>query len=366
MSLSEFDAYRPADEPRRKKKRNRPAGKRRKHAGGGDGGREMSMVDDVEFNDSYYGRSIVKAPPWDWKIAAYLFVGGVAGGSGILAAGADVAGLKKLRRNTRITALLGTVAGTGLLVLDLGRPERFLHMMRTFKPSSPMNMGTWVLASFGTAAGVTAASEVDLLTGEKLPLGPLRPLLQWTAKPAGTVAALLGAPLAAYTGALLSDTAVPTWNAARDNLSYLFVSSAAMASSGIAMITTPTAQARPARALGTIGAAADLYFAEKLTEPMHPAEAEPLQTGSAGNKLRWAQRLTIAGGIGAALLGRNRVAAIASGAALATASMLTRSAVMEAGVASTKNPRHVVEPQKARLEARREQGIVDDSITTVG
>lgn len=367
MSLSEFDAYRPPEEPRRKKKRNRPAGKARRHGGGGgDGAREMPMVDDVEFSDSYYGRPIVKAPPWDWKISAYLFVGGVAGGSGLLAAGADAAGLDKLRRNTRLTALAGTIAGTGFLILDLGRPERFLHMMRTFKPSSPMNMGTWVLGGFGTVAGVAAAYEVDKMTGEKLPLGPLRAVLDWTEKPAGAVAAVFAAPLAAYTGALLADTAVPTWNAAKDNLSYLFVSSAAMASAGVALITTPTAQTKPARVFAAIGSAAELYFSEKLTEPMHPAEAEPLKTGRAGKKLRWAKRLTITGGIGAALLGGNRWAASASGAALATASALTRMAIMEAGIDSTKDPRHVVEPQKARLEARREQGIVDDSITTVG
>lgn len=365
MSLSEFDAYRPADEPRRKKKRDRPAGKRRRR-GGGDGAREMPMVDDVEFSDSYYGRPIVKAPPWDWKISAYLFVGGVAGGSALLAAGADAAGLEKLRRNTRITALAGTVTGAGFLILDLGRPERFLHMMRTFKPSSPMNMGTWVLGGFGTLAGVAAAYEVDQATGEKLPLGPLRPVLRWAEKPSGILAAIVGAPLASYTGALLADTSVPTWHAAKDNLSYLFVSSAAIASAGVAMITTPTAQTRPARAFATIGTAAELYFSEKLTEPMHPAEAEPLKTGRAGKKMRWAKRLTIAGGIGAALLGRNRWAAAASGAALATASALTRMAVLEAGIDSTKDPRHVVEPQKARLEARRAQGIVDDSITTVG
>ena len=366
MTLSDFDSYRPANEGRRKKKRNRPAGNGRRRGGGGDGAREMSMVDDVEFSDSYYGRPIVKPPPWDDKISAYLFLGGVAGGSAMLAVGAQAAGLEALRRNTRLTALGATIGGTGFLILDLGRPERFLHMMRTFKPSSPMNMGTWILGGFGTAAGVVAAIEVDRLTGENLPLGPLRALLHWVEKPTGALAALFGAPLASYTGALLADTAVPTWNAAKDNLSYLFVSSAAMASSGVAMMTTPASQTRPARALATIGAAADLYFAEKLTEPMHPAEAEPLQTGRAGKKLRWAKGLTIAGGIGAALFGRNRVAAIASGAALATASLLTRSGVLEAGIESTKDPRHVVEPQKARLEARRAQGIVDDSITTVG
>ena len=366
MTLSEFDDYRPTQEPRRKRKRNnrRPGTGRRR--AGGDGSREMPMVDDVEFSESYYGRAIVKPPPWDYKISAYLFLGGVAGGSAMLGLGADAVGLDKLRRNTRLTALASTIAGTGFLIVDLGRPERFHHMMRTFKPSSPMNLGTWILASFGVNAGFAAATEIDRMTGEKLPIGVLRPISRAIEKPAGALAALLGAPLASYTGALLADTAVPTWNAAKENLSYLFVSSAATASSGVALMTTPTKQTRPARVFAALGAASELYFSEKLTEPMHPAEAEPLQTGTPGKFLRWAKRLTIAGGVGAALLSGNRVAAMASGAALATASLLTRSAVLEAGLESTKEPHRVVEPQKARLEARRAQGIVDDSITTVG
>jgi len=366
VSLSEFDAYRPAHEARRKKKRRNRAPGAGRRRGGGDGSREMPMVDDVEFSDSYYGRHIVKAPPWDDKITAYLFLGGVAGGSAMLGLGADAVGYDKLRRNMRLTALGGTIAGTVFLIVDLGRPERFHHMLRTFKPSSPMNMGTWILSSFGVGAGFAAAPEIDRMTGEKLPIGILRPISRAIEKPAGALAALLGAPLASYTGALLADTAVPTWNAAKDNLSYLFVSSASMASSGVALMTTPTEQTRPARVLATMGAASELYFSEKLTEPMHPAEAEPLQTGKPGKMLKWAKRLTIAGGIGAALLSGNRVAAMASGAALATASYLTRSAVLNAGLNSTKEPHRVVEPQKARLEARRAQGIVDDSITTVG
>ncbi|OAV61232.1 NrfD/PsrC family molybdoenzyme membrane anchor subunit [Enteractinococcus helveticum] len=365
MTLSDFDAYRPENEPRRKKRRTRPPGQRR-GGGAGDGSREMPMVEDVEFADSYYGRPIVKPPPWDDKISAYLFLGGIAGGSAMLAIGADRIGFDKLRRNTRLTALGATIAGTGFLVADLGRPERFHHMMRTFKPASPMNMGTWILSAFGVGAGVVAAIDVDRMTGQKIPLGVLRPIVYAFEKPAGLLAALMGAPLASYTGALLADTSVPTWNGGKDNLSYLFVSSAAMASSGVALLTTPTSETRPARVFATLGAASELYFSEKLTADMHPVEAEPLQTGRPARKLRWAQALTIAGGVGAALLGRNRIAAMASGAALASASYLTRSAILEAGINSTKDPRHVVEPQRDRLAARRAQGIVDDSITTVG
>src|SRR5690606_22401466 len=138
VTLSDFDAYRPENEPRRKKRRNRPPSHRR-GGGTGDGSREMPMVEDVEFADSYYGRPIVKAPPCDDKISAYLLRGGVAGGSAMLAGGADRIGFDALRRNTRLTALTATIGGTIFLIADLGRPERFHHMMRTFKPASPMN-----------------------------------------------------------------------------------------------------------------------------------------------------------------------------------------------------------------------------------
>src|SRR5699024_774820 len=153
----------------------------------------------VEFSASYYGRPIVKPPPWDDKITSYLFLGGVAGGSAMLAAAADIAGLDTLRRNTRLTALTATLAGTGFLIWDLGRPERFLHMMRTCKPSSPMNIGTWILGGFGTGAGIVTVSEVDLMTAERVPLGPLRTVLRWAEKPMGATAELLGAPLSSYT-----------------------------------------------------------------------------------------------------------------------------------------------------------------------
>src|SRR5690625_6881352 len=112
----------------------------------------MPMVDDVEFSDSYYGRHIVKAPPWDDKITAYLFLGGVAGGSAMLGLGADAVGLDKLRRNTRLTALASTIAGPGVLIVDLGRPGRFNDMMRTFTTSSHMCLGAWSLASFRVSA----------------------------------------------------------------------------------------------------------------------------------------------------------------------------------------------------------------------
>ena len=106
------------------------------------------MVPPADFR-SYYGRPIVKAPVWHHDIAAYLFTGGLAAGSALLAAGGDATGRPALRRAGRVTALGALVASTYFLVNDLGRPDRFHHMLRVAKPTSPMSMGTWILSAFG-------------------------------------------------------------------------------------------------------------------------------------------------------------------------------------------------------------------------
>lgn len=344
--------------------RTDPAARSRKGRGRRQGGRgETPMVDDVEFA-SYYNQPVLKPPPWGSEVAAYLFLGGLAAGSGLLGLGAQLTGRARLRRNARLTALGATGAGTVALVMDLGRPERFLHMLRTVKPTSPMNLGSWILTGFGAGAGAAAAGEIDRLTGDRLPLGPLRRVLRVMEPVAGLEMGALSAPLAAYTAVLLSDTANPTWNAARHGLPYVFVSSASIAAGGAAMITTPTGEAKPARILSVLGAAGDVVATRLMKRSMHPAVVEPLETGGPGRKLAWSERLAIAGGIGALIAGRWRPAAIASGLMLLGASALNRFGVLEAGIESTKDPRRTVQPQRERLEERRAAGIVDDSITT--
>ncbi|NUL46820.1 polysulfide reductase NrfD [Cellulosimicrobium funkei] len=383
MTTSEFDSYRPPEEPRRRRRRDRaagpgepgqqgrPAGRRR---GGlapssSDGGREMAMVPEPEFtptgSGSYYGRPIVKAPPWDERVATYLVCGGIAGGSSLLAFGAQLTGRDLLRRNARISALAAAGVGAVALIADLGRPERFLNMMRTVKLSSPMSLGSWVLAGFSTGAGLAAAAEVDRMTREVLPLGPLRGLLRAAEAPSGALAALLGAPLAGYTAVLLSDTALPTWNDAKEDLPFVFVSSASIAASGLALITTPARETAPARTLAVLGVVGDVVATRTMESRMDPVAVEPLETGRPGTLMRWSERLAIAGGIGVLLGGRNRVVAALSGAALVTASAFTRFGVFYAGKDSAKDPRYTVEPQRRRLAARRAAGITDDSITTV-
>jgi len=321
------------------------------------------MVPEAEFT-SYYGRPVVKPAPWGDEVAAYLFLGGVAGGSGLLAAGAQLTGRAKLRRNARLSAMAAVLLSLVALVRDLGRPERFLNMLRTIKLTSPMNLGSWILSAFSAGMSVAAASEIDRMTGERLPLGPLRPVLRAVEGPAGVEAAVLAAPLAVYTAVLLADTATPTWNAAHEDLPFVFVSSASLASSGLAMVTTPVAEAGPARRLAVLGVLGDLAAMKLMARRMDPVAAEPLHHGNPGRMLRWSERLVIAGGLGTLLSGRHRGIAAVSGLALMTASALTRFGVFEAGLESARDPRYTIEPQKRRLAARRAAGITDDSITT--
>jgi hypothetical protein len=323
----------------------------------------MPMVPEAEFT-SYYGRPVVKPAPWGNEIAAYLFLGGLAAGSGLLGAGGQLTGRPALRRNSRLAAITAVGLGGAALVHDLGKPERFLNMLRTIKLTSPMSLGSWILSSFSVGAGVATAAEVDRMTGERLPLGPLRKVLRIAEGPAGWEAAAFAPLLAVYTAVLLADTATPTWNAARDELPFVFVSSASLAAGGLAMVTTPVAETGPARTLAVLGVTGDLLATRLMHQRMDPVTAEPLHDGRPGTMLRWSEALAVAGGIGTLLGGHRRSVAAASGLALLTASALTRFGVFEAGIRSARDPRYTIEPQKRRLAARRAAGTTDDSITT--
>jgi hypothetical protein len=361
VTTSEYDSARPPEPP----DRGRRAGPRhrRPRSGGGDGARERPVVPEAGFT-SYYGRPVVKPAPWGWDVAAYLFLGGLAGGSAVLAAGGQLTGRATLRRNCRLAALASVSLGAVALVRDLGRPERFVNMLRVIKLTSPMSLGSWILTAFSAGAAVAGAAEVDRLTGERLPLGPLRRVLRVAEGPAGLEAAALGPELAVYTAVLLADTSTPTWNHAHDELPFVFVSSASLASAGLAMITTPVAEAAPARKLAVLGVIGDLVATRVMHRRMDPVAAEPLHQGRPGALLRLSEGLAVAGGIGTLLGGRRRPVAAAAGLALLAASALTRFGIYEAGIRSAKDPRYTIEPQKRRLAARRAAGVTDDSITT--
>jgi formate-dependent nitrite reductase membrane component NrfD len=363
VTASEYDSVRPP-EPASRRRRGGNGGRRARPAGA-DGSREAAMVPEADFT-SYYGRPVVKPAPWGHDVAAYLFLGGVAGGSAVLAAGAQLTGRAVLRRNCRLGALGSVGLGAAFLVRDLGRPERFVNMLRVIKLTSPMSLGSWILSACSTGAAVAAAAEVDRMTGERLPLGPLRSVLRFVEGPAGLEAAAFGPLLAVYTAVLLADTSTPTWNHAHDELPFVFVSSASMASAGLAMVTTPVAETAPARRLAVLGVIGDLVATQVMDRRMDPVVAETLHDGRPGKMLRLSEALAVAGGIGTVLGGRRRGVAAASGLALLAASALTRFGIFEAGIRSAKDPRYTIEPQKRRLAARRAAGVTHDSITTAG
>ncbi|WP_298455860.1 NrfD/PsrC family molybdoenzyme membrane anchor subunit [uncultured Cellulomonas sp.] len=306
------------------------------------------MVPEATFT-SYYGRPIVKPSPWEADIPTYLFAGGVAAGSSLIAAGADLTGRPTLRRSGRLGAVAALSVSMVALVHDLGKPSRFLNMLRVAKVTSPMSVGTWILTLYGPFAGAVAATEVVAMLPARWRVGPLR-LAAVVDRPAGLLAALFAPPVAAYTAVLLADTATPSWHAAYRELPFVFVGSAAAASAGLGLVTSPVGETGPARRFAVGGAALELVMEHRMERSMG-ITAEPLHRGTAGRWMRAAKALTVAGAAGSLLAGRSRAVAVVSGTALLAGSVCTRFGIFEAGQESAKDPRYTVVPQRERLAA---------------
>ncbi|GAA2154513.1 polysulfide reductase NrfD [Nocardioides koreensis] len=314
---------------------------------GGGGRGDRLMVPEAEF-ESYYGKQIIKTPTWKTPdVPLYLFLGGMAGGSALLAEGAALQGLPTLEKVARGAAAAGAGIGTVFLVHDLGRPERFLNMLRVFKPTSPLSVGSFILAPFSAFATAAFGSQV---TGWFPRLGRL----------AGVGAAAFGPPLATYTAALFANTAVPIWHEGHRELPFVFGGSGAAAAGGVAMMLAPAAQSGPAVRMALAGAALDVGALEVMNRRLGMI-AEPYEQGFSGRLMKTARALTGAGA-GLSLLGalgkrggkgrRSRVARVAAGAAYVAGSVTLRFGVFEAGLASARDPKYTVVPQKERLAAR--------------
>jgi DMSO reductase anchor subunit len=308
---------------------------RPRRRGGGRGRGEQLVVPPAEFV-SYYGRPILKAPTWrEANIAGYLFLGGLAGGSSLLAAGADLTDRPALARCTKSTAIAAISLSGAALVHDLGRPSRFINMLRVFKPTSPMSVGSWLLAAYAPAAGLSALADV---TGRGRSAGRL----------ATAGAALLGPAVAAYTSVLIADTAVPAWHDAHRELPYLFVGSAASAAAGAALMLAPAAENAPARRLAVAGTILEVA-AERQVAQEGRLERRSYAEGRPAALLKAGRALGIAGAVIATTLGRrSSTAGRLGGLALMAGSLSTRLGVFEAGQASAADPEQTVTPQKRR------------------
>lgn len=309
------------------------------------GGRRRDLVvPDARFQ-SYYGQPVLNAPVWEARdIAGYLFLGGLAGASSVLAAGGKVSGRPVLVRATA-TAAAGSI-GLSLVALvhDLGRPGRFFNMLRVFKPTSPMSVGSWVLAAYAPAA--LGAAVLDW-TGRRPELG----------RAATFGAGLLGPVVAGYTAALVADTAVPVWHDSHRQLPFVFVGSAAAAAGGLGLVIAPPGDDGPCRRFAVGGAITELCASEMMKRSLESDVAKALDTGRAGKLLRVSTALSVAGLAGALVSSRlrgpaARVTRGLSGGALVAASACTRFGIFHAGMASANDPLATTAPQRRRLEHR--------------
>lgn len=289
--------------------------------------------------NSYYGRPVIKEPVWTWEIPTYFFTGGLAGASSVLSLCAKLARNEKLSRTALYVGAAADAVSPVLLVSDLGRPERFHHMLRVFKVTSPMNVGAWILLVSGGASNTAALLEL---------VGRLKPVKLL----AETVAALAGPPLATYTGVLVSDTAIPVWHEGRHELPWIFGASAAASAGAAACMFVPPEDAGPARRLAVGAVAAEGALMQGM-ELRLGRVGEVYRRGASG-KLSWAAKALA--GTGAAILatrgGRSRKAAALGGAMVCAGELCLRWSVFKAGFQSARDPKYTVEPQRERLRTR--------------
>ena len=272
----------------------------------------------------YYGLPTLKQPVWTWEVPAYFFVGGTAGAAATIAAAARLAGgRRELVRDARWIAAAGGAMSPPLLIADLGRPERFLNMLRVFKVQSPMSIGAWTLVAFSNAAGASAFADlIDRATDGRVPVRVL-------GNAAETLAAGTGLVLSTYTGVLIGATAIPAWS---ENVRILPVHFGASAVGAAVSILELMGHRDPAlNVLGAGAAAVETLIGASLE--LSASEAlVPL-------KEDWTGRVVRAGGVLAGplplalrlLAGRSPSARKAAAISTLVGSLLTRVGWLAAG-----------------------------------
>ncbi len=303
---------------------------------GGTVTREELQVPPADFQ-SYYGRPILKVSRWkEPHLPAYLFLGELSGALAMVGAVAHATGRRSLARTARLGAAGSAYAGGAFLTIELGRPERFLHMLRVAKPTSPMSMGSWILSAHSGLVSAAAASE---LSGRLAALGSA----------AGAASAVTGPLLAAYPAVLLADTAVPAWHAAHRELPLLFVGGAMTAAGAAGLAASAVSRNRSdfdaAYRLAVIGSAVESLGGYGL-ETMTGLSGEPYRTGPGGQMLTVARYLTMSGGVAALAARRSRTAAAVSAALLTGGGLAAKFAVLRAGKASAADPKYVIASQR--------------------
>jgi formate-dependent nitrite reductase membrane component NrfD len=290
-----------------------------------------SVAAERTLDVTYYDVPVLKEPVWKWYIPAYFICGGVAGASSTL--GAVARRLPGLQRRSRRLSLVAISLGTAALIADLGRPSRFVNMLRVFRPTSPMSLGSWLLAAYGPAAGAAAVFPGSISDA------------------AGVMAGVAGLPLSGYTGALVAGTAVPAWQEASQSLPLLFTASGITgAASLLALGVHNDDEAAVLRRYGIAGKLGDLAASAALEHEVGAVEAvaRPYKEGRSGSLWRLAHGLTTLSLLLSLPRQRARRREQLSALTGLAGSILVKVAVMEAGKASAADPRATFHLQRAR------------------
>ena len=266
---------------------------------------EPATGTDRATTDTYYDLPVVKAAPWKWYVPAYFYAGGLGGAAATLAlASRD----KRESRRLHWIASIAESAGAALLIADLGKPMRFLNMMRVFRPTSPMNMGTWILSAASATGGLSLFVDNRALFASS---------------------AVAGSMLSTYTGVLLGNTATPLWNRTRRVLPAFFAASSAASLASLLELL-----GMPRRRYSMLAKTADLVGATAMERVGGPVLRESkLWRGS-----KWLGIASLA----ATALHRPRLAGL-----LGTVSaVMARFAIVDAGKASANDPRETFDSQR--------------------
>jgi formate-dependent nitrite reductase membrane component NrfD len=271
----------------------------------------------LAMNPTYYDRPVLKAPHWGWNVVTYLFLGGITGGLGIVAALANpkTESGRKLRTTTRVTSLVVAAANPLILISHLGRPERFLHMLRTFKPGSPMSLGVWGLVAYTATAAASVVVEDDRLT---------------------VVQAILGAYLTGYTGVLLSATAVPLWSAGKTHIPAASVCSSVASACALAgAISSVTGNPEAVRNLDRLELAATAFEAAIL---VHFSAIGGPRVRRLVGRMAVPLALALVGNLVHVPTKHLRTRTLISAALTLTAGYIFRHALIQEGTISTQDP----------------------------
>ncbi|MFN3891285.1 MAG: NrfD/PsrC family molybdoenzyme membrane anchor subunit [Beijerinckiaceae bacterium] len=297
---------------------------------------------------TYYGLPALKPNVWDWKVPAYMFVAGAAGSAQILSALAGLAGGKHASgvvRNGRYIGFAGAVAGAPLLVGDLHTPDRFYNMLRIYRSTSPLSIGSYILTSFGALSGAALAGQALADRGHGA-------VPRAIARVAHFGAAVAGAGMATYTAPLLSATSTPVWAAAPRLLAVAFACSS-MASGAAALSLAQRSRGGDRRAADSLEGIMFVSLAAGLAAHLAMLDAQRRQ--GVGEALQRDPGLALKHKAGSLLLGHvvplvalvagratrrtdPALSRVAAGAALAGA-WFTRSAMVGAGVRSAEDSR---------------------------